>query len=415
MRGVIWLVLLFVAAVVAALTLGDNRGLVSFFYGGTRLDLSLNLFLIAALAAAFAMVFLIQAIDSLITLPTRAKEWRALKRERAMHAALRESMAEHFAGRFNRAHKAAQRALAIQASTDELAGDRDMRVLAHLLAARSLHRLQDRSRRDHLLRQALKAERRAVPSKAVDEGARLLGAEWALDDGDAPRASSLLAELAPGVARRTQALRLKLRAARLSRHPAEALSTARLLSKHQAFSAEAAQGLLRSLAIQLLDEAHDVDQLRRAWAALDDSDRADAFVVARAARRAVALDAEGDAQTWLRPLWDRLRDLTAEQRAQVSLALAKASAGIGVDWVQSLEAAQQTYPHEAAVQVAVGSAFAARGLMGKARRPLEYAAADRVLDAAARRQAWRVLAAMARDEGDEARAQRCEQAGAAID
>jgi len=415
MRSVIWLVLLFLAAVVAALTLGDNRGLVSFFYGSTRLDLSLNLFLIAALAAAFAMVLLIQAIDSLITLPTRAKEWRALKRERAAYAALRESMAEHFAGRFNRAHKAAQRALAIQASTDELAGDREMRVLAHLLAARSLHRLQDRSRRDHLLRQALKAERRAVPSKAVDEGARLLGAEWALDDGDAPRANSLLAELAPGVARRTQALRLKLRAARLSRHPAEALGTARLLSKHQAFSAEAAQGLLRSLAIQLLDEAHDVDQLRRAWAALDDSDRADAFVVARAARRAVALDAQGDARTWLRPLWDRLRDLTAEQRAQVSLALAKASAGIGVEWVQSLEAAQQTYPHEAAVQVAVGSAFAARGLMGKARRPLEYAAADRVLDAAARRQAWRVLAAMARDEGDEARAQRCEQAGAAID
>ena len=48
----------------------------------------------------------------------------------------REAMAEHFAGRFNRAHKAAQRALAIQAGTDELAGDRELRILAHLLAAR---------------------------------------------------------------------------------------------------------------------------------------------------------------------------------------------------------------------------------------------------------------------------------------
>ena len=52
MRGVIWLVLLFAAAIVAALTLGDNDGLVSFFYGGWRLDLSLNLFLIGALVGA---------------------------------------------------------------------------------------------------------------------------------------------------------------------------------------------------------------------------------------------------------------------------------------------------------------------------------------------------------------------------
>src|SRR5262245_50838444 len=163
MRGAIWLVLLFAAATVAALTLGDNKALVSFFYGNQRVDLSLNLFLIGALIATFVLMLVIKGLDSLITLPTRAKAWRALKRERAAQAALREAMAEHFAGRFNRAHKAAQRALAIQAGTDELAGDRELRVLAHLLAARSLHRVQDRTRRDQLLRQALKAVRRARP------------------------------------------------------------------------------------------------------------------------------------------------------------------------------------------------------------------------------------------------------------
>jgi HemY protein len=415
MRGAIWLVLLFAAATVAALTLGDNKGLVSFFYGEWRVDLSLNLFLIGAIVGAFALLMVIQGIDSLITLPTRAKEWRALKRERAAQAALREAMAEHFAGRFNRAHKAAQRALAIQAGTDELAGDRELRVLAHLLAARSLHRVQDRVRRDEFLRQALKATRRAVPQQAVDEGARLLGAEWALDDNDAPRARSLLAELAPGVARRTQALRLKLRAARELRHHAEALSTARLLAKHQAFSVEAAQGMLRTLALQLIDAAHDVDQLRRAWATLDAADRDDAFVAARAARRAAALGVPADGRQWLRPLWSRLRELSAEQRAQVALALAVASDGIGSDWLQGTEAAQQTYVHEAAVQAAAGAVFAARGLWGKARRPLESAAADAHLEPAARRSAWRTLARLAREESDEERAVRCEQAAAAID
>ena len=46
MRMVIWLVLLFVAAVVAALTLGNNDGLASFYWRGWRMDLSLNLFLL---------------------------------------------------------------------------------------------------------------------------------------------------------------------------------------------------------------------------------------------------------------------------------------------------------------------------------------------------------------------------------
>ena len=415
MRGAIWLVLLFAAATVAALTLGDNKALVSFFYGNQRVDLSLNLFLIGALIATFVLMLVIKAIDSLITLPTRAKEWRALKRERAAQAALREAMSEHFAGRFNRAHKAAQRALAIQASTDELAGDRELRILAHLLAARSLHRVQDRIRRDQLLRLALKAVRRAAPQQAVDEGARLLGAEWALDDGDAPRARSLLSELAPGVARRTQALRLKLRAARLSSHHAEALGTARLLAKHQAFSLEAAQGLLRSLALQLLDAARDGDQLRRAWAALDEADRSDAFVVARAARRAAEMGNAADGRLWLRPLWSGLRDFGAEQRAQIALALVMASEGIGTDWLQATEAAQQAFPGEAAVQAAAGAVFAARGLWGKARGPLEFAAADRGLQSAARRRAWRALARLAREDGDEERALRCEQAAAVID
>ena len=135
----------------------------------------------------------------------------------------------------------------------------------------------------------------------------------------------------------------------------------------------------------------------------------------RGARRAAALGAAADGRQWLRPLWNNLRDLTAEQRAQVALALAVACDDIGTDWLHSTEAAQQAYVHEAAVQAAAGAVFAARGLWGKARRPLESAAADRHLDAAARRSAWRTLARLAREESDEERALRCEQAAAAID
>ena len=80
---------------------------------------------------------------------------------------------------------------------------------------------------------------RSPAARSAEEGARLLAAEWALDDRDAPRAIELLNALPLGVARRTHALRLKLQAARLGRLPQEALKTARLLIKHQGFSAVA--------------------------------------------------------------------------------------------------------------------------------------------------------------------------------
>ena len=65
MRTVIWLVLLFAVAVVAALTLGDNSGMASFYWSGWRLDLSLNFFLLAAMGIGFVVVTAMQAIDAL--------------------------------------------------------------------------------------------------------------------------------------------------------------------------------------------------------------------------------------------------------------------------------------------------------------------------------------------------------------
>src|SRR5690606_13862397 len=108
-----------------------------------------------------------------------------------------------------------------------------------------------------------------------------------------------LAELPPGVARRTQALRLRLNAARLANQPMEALRTARLLAKHQGFTADAAEGLLRTLAAETLRTARDPDQLRQLWLQLDAHDRADPMVVARAATRMAELGAPAEARQWL--------------------------------------------------------------------------------------------------------------------
>ena len=413
MRSVVWLVLLFGAAVVAALTLGDNDGLATFYWGRWRVDLSLNFFLLAAIAIGLATFSVVQAINVLIGLPQRAREWRALRYERAAHAALREALTEFFGGRYSRSHKAAMRALSIQGDAAGVSAEHEFQTLARLLAAGSLHRLQDRSRRDEVLRAVLLPGQRTL--SPVDEGARLLAAEWALDDRDEPRAQSLLAELSPGAARRTLALRLKLKAAQMARRPIDALHTARLLAKHQAFSAVAAQGLLRSLAFDVLAAAHDIDQLKRAWQHLDAADRADPFVAACAARRAGDIGSPTEGRQWLLLFWDRMADIGRDGRAEVALALVDVVAGTGTDWLARVESVQRAHPTEGAVQAAAGAVLMECQLWGKARRPLEQAAQDQALTPQARRRTWRLLAQLARAEHDSPRAAACERAAAAID
>ena len=412
MRAVIWLVLLFAVAVVASSTLGSNDGLVTFYSGGWRLDVSLNLFVIALIGTCFVLVTVIQAVNALFGLPQRAREWRISRRDRTAQAALRDALAQLFAGRYGRAQKSAQRALAIQARTPELPQGDDFTMLAHLLTAAGAHRLQDRSLRNEALEQALALARQNAAARVGEDGARLLAAEWALDDRDAPRALQLLAELPVGVARRTHALRLKLQAQRLGQQPLEALKTARLLAKHQALSPGAAQGLLRTLAFEALDTARDADQLRRVWIQFDPVDRRDAFVAARAAGRACALQSVDDARGWLRPFWDRLAELGADERGAVAQALVGATSGIGADWLPRLEAAAQAYPREAAIALAVGSALAERQLWGKARRLLEQAGSDPGLGATQRRKAWLALAGLAIQEDDANRAAACYEAAA---
>ncbi|HET7793577.1 MAG TPA: heme biosynthesis HemY N-terminal domain-containing protein [Rhizobacter sp.] len=414
MRAVVWFVLLFVVAVVAATTFGANDGLVSLYWSGWRMDVSMNLFLIALLAICLALVMIFQAINGLLSLPRRAHEWRVARRDRTAQAALRDALAQYFGGRYSRAQKSAQRALLIQSETPDLVQDNEFTVLGHLLAAGSAHKLQDRSRRDDQLERALELSSQSSLARSAEEGARLLAAEWALDDRDATRALELLAALPPGVARRTHALRLKLQASRLANQPTEALKTARLLAKHQAFSKVAAQGLLRSLAFESLDGARDADQVRRVWFGLENADRRDPFVAARAAACLSAQGAAAEARAWLRPFWDRLGDLSTDERAALAHGLVASMAGLSPDWLARLEGAAQAHPREPAVAYAVGCALAERELWGKARLLLDQASVATQLPADARRHAWLLLARLAEEQSDTERMALCYESAAKL-
>lgn len=398
MQGIVWILLLAVAAVVGATALGANDGLVTLFWMGWRVDFSLNLFLLGLFVFILAVYSLIRGLDGLLNLPERARRWRITQRDRLAQAALREGLALYMAGRYTRAHKACQRAIAIQADTPELALDAEFTALAHLLSAGSLHRLQDRAHRDEHLQRAIELSQLTRKPRATEEGARLLAAECALEDRDASRALRDLAELPPGVARRTQALRLKLQASRLARQPMEALKTARLLAKHQGFTAGAAEGLLRSLASEALGAARDVDQLRALWNTLDASDRRDPLVAARAARRMADLGGPQEARQWIAPLWDQIGRLTVEQSTALANALRHALLDLEADWLPRLDATTQAALRNPHLALTLGMALAERQLWGKARGMLLSAANDLDLDADGRRLAWARLGQLAEQE-----------------
>ena len=414
MRAVVWAVLLFAVAVVAATTLGTNDGLVSVAWGGWRADLSLNLFVLIILGACFLVMGAVRAVDSLLTLPTRAAEWRALQRERAAQRALREAYLEYDSARYLRAQRAAERVLGFTRGAPPVPEADEISLLALLVLAASLHRLQDREGRQRALEQALALTGRARGRPGAD-AALLRAAEWSLEDRDAATAQRLLESLPPGVSRRTHALRLRLQAARLAAQPAEALKTARLLAKHQAFPEAATQGLLRTLCTQVVDAAHDADQLRQAWSTLEAAERREPLVVAHAVRRAARLGALADGRAWARPVWDRMAELSSEERSALALAFCECIEGIGQDWLAPMEQALSAVPADAAIAAAVGMTFAGRGLWGKAAAPLERSARAAQLPGDVRRRAWRLLAEAARGAGDEARALACQQQASVID
>ena len=404
MRAALWLLALFGIAVAVALFAGNNQGTVTVFWPPWRIDLSLNLVLLALLAAFIFLHAALGAMSALFDLPRQALRWRALQKERAIHASLLEAMAHLLAGRFIRARKSAEAALgqerSLAAGGEQLANGARVRTLAHLLAAESAQALQDRPSREEHLKHALE-EGGARDAQETHEGTLMRAARWSLDDREPEAAMTWLRGLPQGAARRTLALRMKLKAARLSRRTGEALETARLLAKHRAFSPEAAQSIVRGLAIDQINSAHDVAQLQRAWMGLEPAERLMPELAIHAVQRLAALG--GDAhlgRDWLLPVWERQAGLGDSLKVKLVAALETGLDSLDGAWLARSETAQMANPRDATLQYLAGMACMKRQLWGKAQQLLTQAALG-LSDAKLHRTAWRALAALAEERGDE--------------
>jgi HemY protein len=405
---------LFAVAVAGALLAGSNTGTVTLFWPPYRIDVSLNLVLLVLVLVLVVAHFAQRALSAMLALPPQAKRWRLLQKERAAYGALLDASANFMAGRFLRARKAAEAVIerenALALAGSALVHAPSLKALAHVMVAEAAHALQDKNTRQaHLQSALLEAEQAATTVRqTLKEGSLLRAARWSLDDRDAQASLQWLDQLPQGVARRTAAMRLRLKASRLANQPAQALETALLLAKHRAFSPVAAQSIVRGLVSDLLAHTHETDQLQSVWQSLAADQRQMPELAGQAAQRWLTLKGDASvARSWLLPIWDRLlkspSSLSAAQKMQLvrvlDQSLGQAEAPAEREWLARIESAQLAQPQDAALLYLAGMACMKRQLWGKAQALLSQAT-KQLDDAVLRRQAWSALAQLAEQRDD---------------
>ena len=381
-RAVLWLLALFGVAVGSALFAAGNPGTVTLFWPPYRVDLSLNLVLLVLLALFVVLHLALGTLDAFAGIPGQARRWRLQQKERLVQSSLVDALAHLVAGRFVRARKAAEYALAMHTrpdAKDESQG-RSLRIQAvlHLVAAESAHAVQDQSLRDQHFQQATELLNNPEVS-ATQEGFFMRAARWALDDHDAPAAARWLERLPQGAARRTLALRLRFRIARMQGENAVALETVRLLVKHRAVSASSGASISQALALELLYAGQDTSQIATAWDFLDDEERNLPDVALGMAKHWLAKGGDAaQSRQWLLPVWERMvqdaKALSSLQRMRLVRAL---ETGLlaqhdapDVKWVSRIEAAQRAQPRDPLLQYLAAVMCVRLSLWGKAQHLL---------------------------------------------
>lgn len=415
MRAALWFLGLFGVAVALALFASGNGSTVTLFWPPHRVDLSLNFVLLVLLLLFVLLHLALRALSALFSMPAQARLWRLRHQERVMNSALLDALSHLLAGRFIRARRSAElviaRGAAMTRGGEVWSEAARLRVLAHLLAAESAHALQDRDAREAHFRQALAQSTRADASGTRD-GVHLRAVRWSLEDRDAAAALQWLRDLPAGIARRTLALRLRLKVARLAGDNELALDTARLLVKHKAFSDPAAQSLVRALVLESIQSLQAPEQLVTFWDRLEATERAMPEVVLTAAGRLMRLGGSVDlAFAWLLPIWERMTQdangITAEQKVFLIRVMengfSASTDALDRAWLARIEAAHMAAAGDAALQYLAGVACLHMQLWGKAQQLIGQAL-PRLEDAGLLTRAWQVMAELAQRQGDDAQA-----------
>jgi len=354
MRGLLWFLLLFVAAVALAIFGRPDAGHVMIVYAPYRVDMSLNTCVVALVIAFFVLYAITRIVRAIFVMPQRVAALRARRRVKKAHRALLDAVGNLFAGRFARAEKSARAAL----------DDSANRGAAGLIAAQAAHEMHEYARRDDWLAQVNDAH-----GDAQWQEARLMAsARMHASAHDAQGALAMLDEMPLRGARRIQAQKIALRAHQQLKNWHEVHHLARALEKREALHPAVAVQLRQLAAENLLrDRRHDADALMELWRSFSSVERHSPRLADLAAQLLVKLDRAPSARSIveeaLAQRWDaRLLHRYPDTAGNDALPL-----------IQKAEAWQKEHPDDADLLFALGRLCEKQQLWGKAQAFFEAA------------------------------------------
>lgn len=358
MRPFLWFLLLTATAIGLAVLARFNAGNVVLFYPPYRVDLSLNFFLLIAAVLAGLLVTALAALRTAQQMPQRVAAYRLEKREREGNRALRDALKYLFEGRFGHAEKSAQRATELPANAG----------IAALVGARAAHRLQQAERRDAWLAR--------LPDGDPLKTARLMTQiELLIDDHQTSAALQAVNDLNATGVRHIHAQRLALRASQQARNWPEVLRLVRALDKNGALHPALSQRL-RELSYEdlLSNPAHDIESVRRVWAAIPPEDRRKPFVAVRAANAFNARGLHAEASL----LIEKALSLDWDDRLVRAYRYSAAAEGTPalLAQIERCEQWQRSHHDDAELALTLGAFCLKQKLWGKAQRCLELALAN---------------------------------------
>ncbi|WP_051378400.1 heme biosynthesis HemY N-terminal domain-containing protein [Derxia gummosa] len=350
MKGLFWFVILVAAGIGVGLLARLNNGNVVLLLPPWRVDVSLNLFVMALLGLFALFYALMRLVLNTLELPASVAAFRKRQREQAALDGLKGALQAYFEGRFARAERSAMLA-------QEVPG---YGGIAALVAARASQKMREFTRRDGWIE-------RAATDPSVRTARLMTEVELLLEERRADEARELLGQLHASGARHVASLRLALQAAQQVDDWEEVLRLVRQLTKRDAIHPTvAAKTKATAYSALLARRGGDLAGLRNFWMSVPTDDQSIVEVAGPVARAVAAL---GDHR-----LAVQIVETALENRWDDRLLLAYAEVGSRegrLEQIQRAEAWLSTHPQDSTLFFALGKLCELEGLWGKAADYLE--------------------------------------------
>jgi HemY protein len=270
MRALFWLLTLAALAVGLALAARYNEGYVLLVLPPWRAEVSLNLFILAAIAGFFLIYLLARAASHVLALPRAVAEFRARRQQEQAALALRDAWRLLQEGRYGHAVRRAEK----------IRHDHPGAGMLALAGWRAAHALRDAARSADWA-----ARVRSHDASGMQAARLMTEAEFALEDRRFDDARNALQQFAVLEGKHIAAMRLSVRAEQGLGNWREVARLVRQLEKHQALTADQAAPI-RSRAVReaLRGLRDDPVGLMRYWRELDEGDRAEPALALETAR-----------------------------------------------------------------------------------------------------------------------------------